>query len=88
MSCCGSRRQSSVAGAVAAPVASPAPAAPRAQPDPTATFVYQGGTALTVLGPASGRRYRFERPGAEVHVDLRDVASFAAVPHVRRVRGR
>lgn len=46
-------------------------------------FEYVGTTALTVIGPASGRRYRFERPGARVIVDPRDRAALEAVPQLR-----
>ena len=46
-------------------------------------FEYVGITALTVFGPASGRRYRFERPGAALAVDPRDHAALQAVPHLR-----
>ena len=46
-------------------------------------FEYVGVTALTVFGPASGRRYRFEQPGATLTVDPRDHAALQSVPHLR-----
>jgi hypothetical protein len=51
-----------------------------------ACFEYTGRTGMTVRGPATGRRYRFDYPGARVFVDLRDRAALAAVPHLRQVR--
>lgn len=43
-------------------------------------FRYVGRTALTVVGGATGRRYRFPRPGFTARVDLRDRASLRRVP--------
>lgn len=50
-----------------------------------AYFQYVGDTAVTVLGPVTGRRYRFSVPGAVVAVDPRDRRSVAAVPTLREV---
>ncbi len=52
----------------------------------TAFFEYIGKTGLTVIGPITGKRYRFEWPGSIVEVDLRDRPSLAKVPHLREVR--
>jgi hypothetical protein len=49
-------------------------------------FEYAGATALTAVGAITGRRYRFDRPGAAVDVDLRDAPSLGGVPHLRRRR--
>ena len=46
-------------------------------------FEYVGVTALTVFGPASGRRYRFEQSGAMLTVDPRDHKALQSVPHLR-----
>ncbi len=51
-----------------------------------ACFEYVGRTALTVLGPVTGKRYRFDGPGARILVDLRDRRSLAAVPHLREIK--
>lgn len=88
MGCCGNQRRHF---SVAAP-------ARRGAPDPRAGliqkgtkrsayayFQYLGATALTVHGPVSGQRYRFDRPGAIVAVDPRDRRSLAAVPNLRQV---
>ena len=50
-------------------------------------FEYAGATALTAVGGATGKSYRFERPGARVAVDPTDQASIARVPNLRLVLG-
>ncbi len=50
-------------------------------------FEYTGATGLTVHGPVTGRRYRFDGHGARLAVDLRDRRPLAAVPDLRPVRG-
>ena len=42
-------------------------------------FQYNGKTALRVVGPFSGRQYRFERPGAIVAVEYRDRQEFVVL---------
>ena len=54
-------------------------------PRPAIRFEYVGKTGLTVQGPVTGKRYRFDNPGSQVLVDPRDVPSMAGVPHLRRV---
>jgi hypothetical protein len=39
-----------------------------------------------VIGRVTGRKYWFEKDGAEVAVDLRDRASVAQVPKLRELR--
>lgn len=85
MSCCGQKRQRfnrSIPGhrdELAEPLlTSPAPKG-------TIYFEYIGATAMTVLGPITGRRYRFGWPYATVAVDRLDAASFATVPNLRQV---
>lgn len=46
-------------------------------------FEYVGASALTVIGPASGLRYRFDRPGARLAVDPRDSVALQAIPLLR-----
>lgn len=48
-------------------------------------FEYVGRTSLTVTGPATGTRYRFETTGARVLVDGRDSVALAAVGVLRRL---
>jgi hypothetical protein len=47
-------------------------------------FEYLGNTGMTVVGPVTGKRYRFDRPGARVEVDLHDRQSLARVPGLRQ----
>jgi hypothetical protein len=58
-----------------------------AQPDlvlrQRAVFEYVGATALMVVGPATGRCYRFDRPGAKLTVDLRDRPTLASIGSLR-----
>ena len=67
------------------------PAVPRESPHLAftpagATYEYVGRTALTVDGPVSRRRYRFDRAGARAEVDVRDAPALARIPVLRRVR--
>jgi hypothetical protein len=40
---------------------------------------------MTVIGPISGRRYRFDRPGARVVIDARDRPSFVGIANLKQV---
>ncbi len=85
MACCGSRTlppASTMPTGYRVPPAN-VPAAPMTYRH--AFFEYVGATAMTVTGGATGRRYRFERPGARVAVDPKDRASVAQVPQLREV---
>ncbi len=53
--------------------------------NPTPYFQYLGETELIVIGPKTGKRYRFDRPGSVVAVNPRDMSSMAAVSILRRV---
>jgi len=46
-------------------------------------YQYVGRTALTVVSPATGRQYRFDRPGAVQQVDARDRQWLERVPNVK-----
>jgi hypothetical protein len=46
-------------------------------------FEYVGHAPLTVVGPASGQRYRFA-PGSILAVDPRDRTALASIPLLRR----
>jgi hypothetical protein len=59
------------------PAARSAPAASR--------FTYTGNTALTVVSPITGKRYRFERSGARAEVDPRDRSWMSFVPNLKAV---
>ena len=74
--CCGKHRQQ---------INTPAPPRPAA-PTPGVPFEYQGATALTLVSPLTSRKYRFERPGAQIAVDPRDVPWLTFVPQLKRAR--
>jgi hypothetical protein len=65
---------------------------PSAQPGPTATsstpvyFKYVGKTGLTVDSPITGKRYRFDQPGAQLAADARDQSLLTYVPNLVPVR--
>ena len=83
MSCCGGNRaqfyrlSTDAVPSVALGTRAVAPA--------SVLFQYTGTTGLTVSGPITGRRYRFNGEGAQVEVDGRDAPSFAAVPRLQRL---
>ncbi len=41
---------------------------------------------MTVLGPVSGKMYRFSSPGERVELDRRDLTGLASVPRLKFVR--
>jgi hypothetical protein len=53
---------------------------------PRVSFEYAGNTGMTVVGPATGMQYRFDRPGTRVEVDQRDRALLASIRQLRQVR--
>ena len=80
--CCGnSRIPFRPGGAGRTPqAASPMPAA--------GTFENIGRTGVTVVGPATGRRYHFRGPGSRLAVDPRDRASVAEIAQLRALGPR
>ena len=88
MGCCGQGRAKLAATAAPGTTArgSVGAGAPPTAYRFTIWFQYVGGTALTVIGPVSGRRYRFTKPGVRLAVDPRDRPSLAKVPRLREVR--
>lgn len=50
------------------------------------SFAYVGNTNMTVIGPATGYQYNFDRPGARLYVDPRDRAGLASIRQLRQVR--
>jgi hypothetical protein len=48
-------------------------------------FEYVGNTGLTVFGGVTKKKYRFERPGSRIEVDLKDRSSLLTVPNLREV---
>jgi hypothetical protein len=73
MNCCGSARSRSTNF----------PSRPQIRA--TALLEYTGKTAMSIIGPASHIAYRFDRSGARVLVDRRDLVYFARVHVLRQV---
>ena len=90
MGCCGKKVEQFRAGAPTPTGNTARLAGPRMIPAvyERAIFEYLGNTGMTVVGPATGKRYRFERPGDRLEVDLRDRRALAAVPHLRQMMPR
>jgi len=92
MSCCGQKRNQTVSRAMPvhqriSPVGSSA-FNRSSTSQQVASFEYIGKTALTAIGPVSGRHYRFSYPGAVVEVDAGDAPSLATVPTLRKTVSR
>jgi hypothetical protein len=83
MSCCGRQREQFQGTSQIPPRGNDRQRQPL--PQPATRFEYVGTTGLTVVGPVTGTRYRFDKPGSRVLIDLRDAPSVAAVPNLRRV---
>jgi hypothetical protein len=86
MSCCGQRR-GILQGKMSGKSSEHRETTQTGPPAGSVLFEYVGSTAMTLVGPSTGRRYRFGWPGAQVAVDLKDAARVAAsVPHLRMIR--
>jgi hypothetical protein len=68
------------------PVRSASPEVPRLRPHhgPSTMFEYVGSSGLTATGSVTRRQYVFEKPGARVAVDHRDVPSLRTIPWLRQ----
>jgi len=80
MGCCGSRTSFR-----RGPVQADRPAAAQAARYNHVFFEYVGPTAMTVIGGATRKSYRFDRPGARVAVEPADQSSLANVPNLRLI---
>lgn len=88
MGCCGKKREQFLAGVRTGPLSNAARTPfPHFQPAryERVFFEYLGNTGLTVVGPVTGKHYRFDRPGARVEVDLRDRRPLTTVPRLRQI---
>ncbi len=87
MGCCGNRRTQLYETRPTRPLGSPLSVGvvETRQRQFVVCFEYRGQTGLTVVGGATGKRYRFDRPGSRVVVDPRDRPSLATVPNLRQV---
>jgi hypothetical protein len=89
MSCCGKKRAQLLQTTQTSHVPEPGEqTSMQSQPelDTLAYFQYIGRTGLTVVGRETRKRYRFDKPGAIVAVDIRDHLGLSTVPILRRVK--
>ena len=87
--CCGKKRAEEAQTTQLHPAPKPEEkitAQPQPESDPLVYFQYLGTKGLTVTAPTSGKRYRFDSPGAIVVVDPRDRGALAGVSVLRQVR--
>lgn len=52
----------------------------------TVMFQYTGNTALSIIGNATKKSYRFNFPGDIQHIIFSDAAAMATVPVLKRVQ--
>jgi hypothetical protein len=76
MPCCGGQRQGMIR---------PVPIDSLRRTPPPISFVYSGGSTLTVIGGATGRSYHFDYPGCRLEVHARDAPGLVSIPTLRRV---
>jgi len=81
--CCG-RNANSMASTANRVYTTTRPAPQSLAPTQPPEFEYTGATALTVVSPITGRKYRFAQPGARMKVGPVDRSWVAFVPHLRR----
>lgn len=88
--CCGKKRTEAAKPAETDPATMPeaqVDVQPQRQGDPSIYFQYVGTKGLTLIAPISGKRYRFNGPGAVVVADPRDKGALAGVSVLRQVQG-
>ena len=91
MSCCGSKRQqqfplhSRPVATIGKPLCRVYRRAQHSAAECHASLSMKRETALTVTGRATGRCYRFPRPGARLAVDPRDAPALRGIAVLRRV---
>lgn len=84
--CCGNKRARFTGGGPTVRPTPPAPPAPRTIGRSMVYFRYDGRTGLLVKGGRTGKRYRFDFPGAVLAVDPGDRRSLLTVPQLTQVR--
>jgi hypothetical protein len=83
--CCGQNRTQLRTAESTPQQTSGQPTSPSQKRTVPVRFTYVGTTGITVSGPVSGLRYRFDRPAAIVEVDPRDRKMLASLPQLRQV---
>ncbi len=84
MSCCGGNKTVRTNGVIPRTALRTAPV--QASMPRVVVFRNDGTNSILAFGRVTGRKYRFERPGAEVAVDPRDAPSMATIADLSEVR--
>jgi len=86
MSCCGQNRQRLSDLDSRRQMLGSSPAQKRTSPRSLVYFEYVGKTGLTVIGPITGKRYRFPKPGAKIAVDSNDAPLLTTIPRLMQTQ--
>ncbi len=86
MSCCGQSRQRLWELDSHRQTLGSSPAQKGKPPGSLVYFEYVGKTGLTVIGPITGKRYRFPKPGAKIAVDSNDAPLLTTIPRLMQTR--
>ncbi len=82
MSCCGQNRQRLSDFDSRRQMVGPSPVQKRTSSRSLVYFEYVGKTGLTVIGPITGKQYRFPKPGAKIAVDSNDAPLLTTIPRL------
>jgi hypothetical protein len=85
MSCCGARRAAFVQAHAIRPAPAPAPRPGAGAPPAGVELDYRGPVPMVLLGPVSGRVYRFSRAPDRVDIDPSDGPALLRSDWFRRV---
>lgn len=88
MSCCGKKRAQARQATQARKSSKPTinkSSEPESKHDTAIYFQYLGQRKLTVVGPNTGKHYRFDGPGSVIEVDPKDKGPLSAVTALRQV---
>lgn len=86
MSCCGKKREQIKPRPRIYPNRPPAAVPVASEGESAVEYEYLGRTGLNLIGPITGKFYRFDRPGARLLIDPRDKPGLVNVPLLRQVR--
>lgn len=84
--CCGNNRGQLGGNWSSTRPSAPKPPGPNRIGSSMVYFRYTGRTGLLVKGGRTGKRYRFDHPGAVLPVEPGDRRSLLTVPQLRQVR--
>jgi len=91
MSCCGKKRAQARQPTQVLKSSKPTSnksSQPESKYDSEIYFQYIGKRKLTVVGPNTGKHYRFDGPGTVIVVDPRDKGPLSAVTALKQVKSK